>query len=323
MSLAFAGALNPVLVFVIAGLNGLVRPSDLGVRIALVADNVASDQLVAAMGISRTTSDCARVAGALAGAGIFAAFGIAPAYVAVSSFYALGLLFTLAIPATAGRPHASDGAQAGVQRPSAWRDLREGLAYVWSKPQLLAAMSIAFLVNMTAYPQSNGLLPYVAKDIYRIDQTGLGYLVASFAFGALLGSVALSLQGSNRPARLMIAAALGWYTMLLLFAQMPGPYGAVIMLALAGFMQSLCMVTLAVLLLRETAEKFRGRVMGVRMLVIYSLPLGLLAAGALIDRIGFPATATLYSLVGLIFTLLIALRWRTDLRNADLPAIPR
>ena len=89
------------------------------------------------------------------------------------------------------------------------------------------------------------------------------------------------------------------------------------MLALAGFMQSLCMVTVAVLLLRVTGEKFRGRVMGVRMLVIYSLPLGLLAAGTLIDRIGFPATATLYSVVGLLFTLLIALRWRTDLRRAD------
>ena len=97
-------------------------------------------------------------------------------------------------------------------RPSAWRDLSEGLAYVWSKPQLLAAMSVAFLVNMTAYPQSNGLLPYVARNIYGIDQTGLGYLVASFASGALLGSVALSWRGSGRPARLMIAAALGWYT---------------------------------------------------------------------------------------------------------------
>ena len=319
MSLAFAGALNPGLVFVIAGLNGLVRPSDLGVRTALVADNVARDQLVAAMGISRTTSDCARVGGALAGAGMFAAFGIGPAYVAVSSFYALGLLFTLAIPASAARPHAGEVAQAGVQRPSAWRDLREGLAYVWSRPQLLAAMSVAFLVNMTAYPQSNGLLPYVAKNIYGIDQTGLGYLVASFASGALLGSVALSWRGSGRPARLMIAAALGWYTMLLLFAQMPGPSGAVVMLALAGFMQSLCMVTLAVLLLRETPDKFRGRVMGVRMLVIYSLPLGLLVAGTLIERVGFPTTATLYSLVGLTFTLLIALRWRTELRNADTP----
>jgi len=323
MAVAFAGALTPLLVFIIAGLNGLVRPSDLGVRIALVADNIPSDQLVAAMGISRTTSDCARVGGALAGAGMFAAFGMGPAYVAVASFYALGLLLTLAISPAPSRPHQVDAAQAGYQRPSAWRDLSEGLAYVWSKPQLLAAMSIAFLVNMTAYPQSNGLLPYVAKDIYRIDQTGLGYLVASFAFGALLGSVALTLRGSDKPARLMILSALGWYTMLLLFARMPGPYGAVVMLALAGFMQSLCMVTVAVVLLRVTAEKFRGRVMGVRMLVIYSLPLGLLAAGALIDRIGFPATATLYSVIGLLFTLLIAARWRTDLRNADVPTVVR
>ena len=323
MTVAFAGALTPLLVFVIAGLNGLVRPSDLGVRIALVADNIPSDQLVAAMGISRTTSDCARVGGALAGAGMFAAFGMGPAYVAVASFYALGLLFTLAIAAAPPRPQAADASPAGYQRPSAWRDLSEGLAYVWSKPQLLAAMSIAFLVNMTAYPQSNGLLPYVAKDIYRIDQTGLGYLVASFAFGALLGSVALTLRGSDRPARLMILSALGWYSMLLLFAQMPGPYGAVVMLALAGFMQSLCMVTVAVVLLRVTADKFRGRVMGVRMLVIYSLPLGLLAAGTLIDRIGFPATATLYSVIGLLFTLLIALRWRTALRKADTVPSPR
>ena len=108
MAVAFAGALTPLLVFVIAGLNGLVRPSDLGVRIALVADNIPSDQLVAAMGISRTTSDFARVGGALAGAGMFAAFGMGPAYVAVASFYALGLLFTLAIargpcPAAGGR----------------------------------------------------------------------------------------------------------------------------------------------------------------------------------------------------------------------------
>ena len=53
--------------------------------------------------------------------------------------------------------------------------------------------------------------------------------------------------------------------------------------------------------------------MGVRMMAIYSLPLGLLAAGALIDRIGFRAMASLYAVVGLVFTLIIALRWPTVL----------
>ena len=56
------------------------------------------------------------------------------------------------------------------------------------------------------------------------------------------------------------------------------------------------MVSLQIMLLREAGERFRGRVMGVRMMAIYSLPLGLLAAGPLIDWIGFRGTASLYAI---------------------------
>ena len=40
------------------------------------------------------------------------------------------------------------------------------------------------------------------------------------------------------------------------------------------------MVSHTVMLLRTATARFRGRVIGVRMLAIYSLPLGLLTAGA-------------------------------------------
>ena len=48
-------------------------------------------------------------------------------------------------------------------RTSLWRDLREGLAYLWDTPSSLAALWLAFLVNLTAYPLTSGLLPYVAR----------------------------------------------------------------------------------------------------------------------------------------------------------------
>lgn len=323
MIFAFGGAVTPALVLVVASLMGLVRPSDLGVRLALVADNVPREQLVSAMGISRTTSDCARVGGALTGAGVFAAFGMGPAYLAVAGCYALGLMLTLAISSKAAQ-HGTDGAQpAGTARPSAWSDLREGIAYAWTSPPLQAGMLLAFLVNLTAYPLSNGLLPYVAKEVYLLDQTGLGYLAASFSLGALLGSVAVSMRGDLMPGRMMLVFAAAWYSMLVLFAQMRGPYAAVAMLMLAGFAQSFCMVLLMVLLLRNTDEKLRGRVMGVRMLAIYSLPLGLLGSGVLIERVGYHATATLYAVAGLLFTGLIALFWRSELWRADMPANAR
>ncbi|HET7156677.1 MAG TPA: MFS transporter, partial [Hyphomicrobiaceae bacterium] len=286
--------------------------SDLGVRVALVADTMPAERMTAAMGISRTTSDSARILGALTGAGVFALFGIGPAYIAVVIFYALGLLLTFGV-ANTRRSANPDGVHLGLARPSAWRDLREGLAHVWSSPQLLAAMLLVFLVNMTAFPLSGGLLPYVVREVYRLDQAALGYLVAAFAFGALLGSMTVSLREGARPARTMLVAAVTWHGFLLAFAQMRGLYGGILTLMLAGFAQSFCIVSLTVLLLRTSHERLRGRVIGVRMLAIYSLPLGLLAAGALIERIGFSTTATLYASVGLACTLAIALRWRAVL----------
>ena len=56
--------LTPVHVFAIGFCMGWVRPSDLAIRNTLVGSMMPPDQLMAAMGISRTTQDSARIAGA-------------------------------------------------------------------------------------------------------------------------------------------------------------------------------------------------------------------------------------------------------------------
>jgi hypothetical protein len=104
-----------------------------------------------------------------------------------------------------------------------------------------------------------------------------------------------------------------WYAALLVFAQIQTVPAAIACLMLAGFAQSLIMISIAVILMRTASEHFRGRVMGVRMLAIYSLPLGLMAAGSLIDELGFAATGTLYAATGLALMVAIVLHWRADL----------
>jgi MFS family permease len=319
MTLALTGNLTPLYVLVIVAIMGLVRPSDLGVRGALVATIMPHHQLIGAISISRTTMDTARIAGALSGAGLFASLGVGPAYVAIVSLYVVSTLLTLCVVAP-WKPHPIGEVADGMLRRSPLRDLKEGMAYVWTTPRMRAAIWIAFLANLTAYPLSNGLLPYIARDIYNTNQTGLGYLSASFAVGSLAGSVLLSLIGGIRVARLMIGATVMWYAALLVFAQMQTVPAAIACLVLAGFSQSLTMISIAVILMRTASEHFRGRVMGVRMLAIYSLPLGLLAAGALIDEIGFAATGTLYAAAGLALMLAVVLRWRADLWHLHAPA---
>ncbi len=113
--------------------------------------------------------------------------------------------------------------------------------------------------------------------------------------------------------RLMVLASLGWYTALALFAMTKTASLGFVTLLVAGFFQSLAMVSLAIILLRTSEARFRGRIMGVRMLAIYSLPLGLLVAGGLVERIGFHVTASVYAAIGLVVTLWIALYWRASL----------
>ena len=320
MTLALTGHLSPLYVFIIVAIMGLVRPSDLGVRGALVATIMPHDQLIGAISVSRTTMDTARIAGALSGAGLFAALGMGPAYVAIVSLY---IVSTVADALRRGAVEAASDRckwRIGALRRSPMRDLQEGVAYVWTTPRMRAAIWIAFLANLTAYPLSNGLLPYIAREIYGTNQTGLGYLSASFAVGSLVGSIVLSLVGGIRVARLMIGATVMWYATLLVFAQVQTVPAAIACLMLAGFSQSLTMISIAVILMRTASEHFRGRVMGVRMLVIYGLPLGLLAAGSLIDEIGFAATGTLYAAAGLTLMLAIVLHWRADLWHLHAPA---
>ena len=324
MALAVTNVLQPAHVFVIATLMGMVRPSDQVMRYALIGETMHAERLMGATSISRTTQDSARIMGALSGAGLVAALGMGMAYIMIAGLYTASFLLTLRVARVRRSMHGGDATTGGAAGTSPWRDLKDGLAYVWTTPQVLAAMMLAFLVNLTAFPLVMGLMPYVAREIYRTDQTGLGYLVASWALGALIGSITLSRIGHTvRPARVMIVGCVFWYAMIMVFAQMPGPAAGRVFLMLAGFAQSLGMVSMSVMLLRSAGEQFRGRVMGVRMLMIYGVPIGLLIAGPLIGRFGYPLTATLYCAIGLVVVLLIAVRWRGHIWNRAAPANKR
>lgn len=308
MALTVSGRLEPWHVFVIAGLVGLVRPSDTVMRNALIAQTMPQPQLLGALSLSRTTIDTARIAGALAGAAGGALFGMGPAYVAITLFHFTSFFLTLRV---AGRP-VREGHVAVVATPIA--DLRLAFTYVWHRPAILAAAALAFLINLLAFPFYLGLLPYVAKEVFQAGQTGLGYLAAAFAFGGLLGSVVLGLwQRALPPGRTMLASAVVWFALVLLLAGTRNLAIGVCLLIAAGLIQNLCLMPLAAVMLQESEEHMRGRVMGMRILAIWGLPIGLLAAGPLISTWGFTAVCAGYALLGLAATLAIAWHWRAAL----------
>ena len=324
MTLALTGVLVPVHVFIFGTLLGVFRPSDLVMRYALIGQTIPAERLLGATSISRTTQDSARVMGALTGAGVSAALGIGYAYMVIACLYATSLALSLNVAGRSATQAKRAEATAASARTSPWRDLLDVLVYVWHTPRLLAAMWVAFLVNVSAFPFMTSLMPYVAKEIYQTGQAGVGYLVASFAGGALLGSIGLSRYGSYiRPGRMIFAYCAVWYLLVLVFAHMPGPASGSVVLVLCGLAQSLCLVPLSAMLLRTSEERYRGGVMGVRQLMIYGVPIGLLVAGPLIARYGYVATATVYVAASLAVTAWIAVKWRADMWRLDAPANAR
>jgi predicted MFS family arabinose efflux permease len=307
-ALTLSDALAPWHVFAIAGAAGVLRPSDNVVRHALVGQTMRPEMLLGALGISQTTAHTARVVGALAGTGGVALIGMGPAYAVVTAMYIAAFLLSLGV---AGKPSRARLGTPGAAAAHPVADLKQAIGYVWRKPDLLGAFCMAFLVNLLAFPFVLGLLPYVAKDVYAVGQSGLGYLAAAFASGALAGSL---LVGANRlplrAARAMLAGGAAWFATLLVFGQTETLAAGLPLLFFAGFMQSFCLTPLAAVMLRSSDDGMLGRVMGMRMLAVWGLPLGLLAAGPIIALFGFAATTLLYAALGLAATFAIGYRWR-------------
>jgi MFS family permease len=312
LMLVYSGWITPYYVIGIAAIMGLVRPSDVGMRAALMSDTMPKRLLVSAMGMQRSTQDMAKCAGALFGAGLVAWLGMGPAYCVVASFYAFAVAFTL----KGGRARA---AVVGERAPrtevtTPWRDLKEGMIYVWRTPFLLATMSMALVLNFTAFPLMNSLMPIVAKEIYGTGQTGLSHLVAAGAFGAMLGSLFMGrIAHRVRPARMMTIGGIAWLAAEMVFAQTTSPTWGIPLIMLAGIAQAAGLVPMLGALLKNADPAFRGRIMGIRMLAIYTNIPGLLVAGPLVANFGYATMATCLSAFGIIAIVLIAFRWRKDI----------
>ena len=309
--LGLADRLDPASVFAIAALAGLVRPSDLVMRNALVGDTMADRLLVNAMGFSRMAQDLARIGGVLIGARLLESLGIGPAYLVVAAFYLAAFAVSFGVAGRRARPRGR-----GL---SMLAELRAGFRHIRRTPALMAAMWLAFLVNFCGFPVSSGLMPYAAREVYGLDAVGLSDLLASYAAGAFVGSLAMAVGGGPRrsPVGAVFAGVAVWYLLLMVFSQMTEKWAAMTVLAAVGVVQGMAMIGLAVFLLRRSNPRLRGMVMGVRMLMVYGMAVGLPLGGVLIETVGYRTTVMSYALAGLAGTVLIAFLWRRALFGTE------
>ena len=311
----FSDLLSIYIVFGLATMSGLIQPSDIVLRNSLIGDSIPKELFMKATSFSRISQDSARIFGALVGAGLFSWLGLGLAYIFVVIVYTGSLLFTLGVSRAHPRADkAVDNNNQMIPERGLFSELKDGLLYIWNSPGVLAIICLAFLANLTAFPITHGLMPFIAKDILSLDENGLGQLLAAFSFGAVSGALILAATPSQKySSRLMLINLVVWYLILAVFSFVTIKLDALVVLFFVGVAHSLAMTSMSVALLAFTNEMVRGRVMGVRVLAIYGVPLGLLASGFLIEYFGYNIFMAIYIIFGIALTIIIGIKWRREL----------
>ncbi|MBO03955.1 MAG: hypothetical protein CL731_02935 [Chloroflexi bacterium] len=288
--------------YLIVTAGSMVRMLDLVLVQALTADAVPANSLHGAIGLSRSTLDGARVVGALAGGTIFELLGLDVAYISITVLY---LFATVAALKVETRTTASK-----VRNASIKSGLLEGLSYVRKSKFLPGLIFFSFLIEFSAFPVVNGLMTVVGDELYELGGTGIGLLAAVASLGALSGATYIGIRKNlANPTRIMIIGSTIWHFIMLLLALIPPLWLFALLLFIWGFSGGTTFVAMVVGLLRATPAETRGRVMGIRTLGIYGLPLGLLLGGWIAEESGSAAMIATLGGLGFIATLAAILKW--------------
>ena len=302
-ALAFAGQIQVWQVFALTGVAGMVRAFDNVTRQTLIADLVPRQNLSNAIALTRTGRDATQIASPIIGGLLLDSFGLGWVYAVVFALHLGGTALTLTMKLSPRVPT--------TRGESIFSTLLESFRYARGNQVILALLLLAFLVNLTGFPLNQGLVPVFAYEALATDSTGLGWLLGAYSAGSFVGSTLIAGMSSvERAGRTMTLGAIAWHAAVAALSRLTWFSASLVALAFAGISQSFTMLTMSILLLSRTPPHIRGRVMGLRSLAVYGLPLGLLASGAVADEFGISLALIANGVIGIVLTAAITLPLR-------------
>ena len=300
--LTFFNLLSVLAVLIVAALVGFSRSLDMIVRQSVLPVIVSTSQLQNGVALMRTGRDLTQIVGPVMGGVLLELIGIGKSYLFIIALHLFSLMFVFLIP---GVPNiATKTTQLIIE------NLKGGFSYVKGNPFLFGLLAVAFIVNLTAYPLNNTLLAVIARQVMNIDAAGLGWLMGTYSAGGLLGSIIIGYFSTmERAGRAMIVGSILWHIGILVMAYMQWFAISLPVLFFVGISQSFAMVTMAMMLLKYTSEEMRGRVLGLRQLAVYGLPVGVLISGFVAENAGASLALIFNGVLGLFILVFAILKW--------------
>lgn len=276
-ALTATGQIRLWMVYALAFVLGLVRVLDNPARHSFVIEMVGSEEVSNAVSLNSTVMTSARVVGPSVAGVLIAAFGIAPAF----------FLNAISFLATVIALSAMDPAQLHREAPvgPAKGQLREGVRYAWSTPDLRVPLLMLGVIGTLAY-NFHVVLPMMAKYAFGGGPGTFGLLQSMVGLGAAIGGLAIA-RRSVPTNRFMVTSALAFGAMQLVASAAPILPLEMAALAFMGAASISYMTSTNSTLQITCSPPMRGRIMALySVLFVGSTPIGSPAVGYIGQHFG-------------------------------------
>jgi MFS family permease len=274
---------------------------------AFTLDLVERQDLANAIALNSTQFQFSRVIGpTLAGIAI-RVFGLAGCFFANAvSFVAVivSLMMVRFDKSKMGAPTHSV-----KDRHAVWQDLVEGLRYVRQRPRVFMLIMISGITSLFGAPYLQ-MIPFYARDVFHMDQSGNSLLMGASGAGALVGALLLAYLGNFKyKGWSVLSGAFGFALCLIGFALSTNLIVSLAFIFGMGFSLVSCVAVVNTLLQQLVTDQMRGRVMSMFILsFIGTMPIGNLIAGAAAERFGAPHTLATGGIIIALFVVIVTLR---------------
>lgn len=276
-AIVLLGLVSVPVVMVLAFVSGAVAAIDSPARQAFVSEMVDRRDLPNAVALSTASFNLGRVFGpALAGL-LIAAVGTGWVFVINALGYVAVVVALLGIQVSELRSPERSTRRKG--------ELREGLRYVWARPEHVLVLSIAFFVGTFGLNFQLTIASMTTVQ-FGLGPAAFGLASTVLAVGSLGGSLAAARRGAPR-LRLVVLAAVGFGAAAVTVALMPTYLTFLLALPLVG-VGALTLINAAQSYLQLNSDpEVRGRVMGIyTLLFLGGTPIGSPLVGWVAETMG-------------------------------------
>ena len=288
-------------IFLFTLITGIAWTITEPVRMSMIPAAVPKEDLANAVALNSGGFNLMKVIGPALGGALIAWFGAAENFFVQAIAYSgvLVMIYLMHIP-----PHRAE-----AKRATALANLKEGFAYVWSTPAVLALLTLAYVPRIFAVPYQT-LMPVFQKDVLKIGPEGLGLLMAAPGVGAVVAVLTLASLSHRikRQGLLLVGSIVVLGGFLIFFSQITWFPLALVTLVIVGMFQMFFLASTATILQMIVPDELRGRVLSLYMLDRGFMPLGALFAGTTAHFIGAPLAMATMGAAVIVMTLLVA--WR-------------